>query len=189
MSDPNPFTLLLERADHGDAAAAAELFPLVYGELRRIAAAQLSREAPGQTLQPTALVHEAWMRLASSDGQAWKSRSHFVAAAAESMRRVLVDAARRKLRVKRGAGAERVDLVESQVPEPLADQRILEVNDALGVLQREAPELAEVVMLRFFAGLNHHEVGALLGLNEKTIRRRWELARLRLHALIESSSA
>ncbi len=183
----NQFTRILQLAGNGDTAAATELFPLVYEELRRVAAAQLGRESPGQTLQPTALVHEAWLRLSAGDDRTWKNRGHFVAAATEAMRRILVDRARRKLRLKRGAGAERVELEESRLASPVEDEKILEVNSAVDRLEAESAELAQIVKLRFFAGMNHLEVAEVLGVNEKTVRRRWELARVRLHALIMSA--
>ncbi|MCC7374804.1 MAG: sigma-70 family RNA polymerase sigma factor [Verrucomicrobiales bacterium] len=165
----------------GDAASASEaLFSRVYDELRRIAALQLSREPAGQTLQPTALVHEAWIRLSAGDARCWKSQIQFVAAASEAMRRILVDRARAKLRLKRGRRSEHVMLDEAMVETPESEQHILEVHHTLEHLERDEPELAEVVRLRFFGGLNHDEIGALLGVHERTIRRRWELARVRL---------
>lgn len=174
------FSQILERADSGDARAAEALFPLVYQELRRIAAGQLGRESAGQTLQPTALVHEAWLRLTAGDGRSWQGREHFVAAATEAMRRILVDRARRKLRIKRGGDQERVDVEESRWMGPVKDEQVLEVNAAVERLEQEDPEQARIVKLRFFGGMSHDEIAAVLGVNEKTVRRRWELARLRL---------
>lgn len=169
-------------------SAAEDLFPLVYEELRRIAASKLDRESPGQTLQPTALVHEAWLRLGAGNGQLWQNQEHYVAAAAEAMRRILVDRARAKLRQKRGNNPERVDFDLLELTHPSADQQILQVHDAVDLLALESPDMAYIVKLRFFAGLNHDEIGSLLGVNEKTVRRRWELARVRLFELIPSVS-
>lgn len=182
MSD---FSQILERAGAGDARAAEALFPLVYNELRRIAAGQLGREAAGQTLQPTALVHEAWLRLSAGDGRAWQDQGHFVAAATEAMRRILVDRARRKMRIKRGGDQERVQVEESQWMGPATDEQVLEVNAAVERLETEDPEQAQVVKLRFFGGMSHDEIAEALGVNEKTVRRRWELARLRLFQWIQ----
>ncbi|MBL9126729.1 MAG: sigma-70 family RNA polymerase sigma factor [Verrucomicrobiales bacterium] len=181
------WTEMLNRAETGTPEAAEALFPVVYEELRRIAAAQLAREAPGQTLQPTALVHEAWMRLSGEGTRAWQGRRHFVSAASEAMRRILVDRARRKQRLKRGGDPERVELDESGWASPMADEQILEVNAALDRLEKEDAELAQIVKMRFFAGLNHDEAAAALGVNEKTVRRRWELARVRLFRWIQES--
>jgi RNA polymerase sigma factor (TIGR02999 family) len=174
------FTHLLARAQGGDARASEDLLPLVYSELRRLAAAKMSRESPGQTLQPTALVHEAWLRLGGDQQPDWHNRSHFLAAAAEAMRRILVENARRKLRAKRGGGNQRIELHESAIEAPVEDEKILQVHEALDALAAEDPQKAEIVKLRFFAGLNHHEIAALLGVNEKTVRRHWEVAKVRL---------
>ena len=183
----NDFTQVLERAQGGDPRAAAELLPLVYGELRRLAAAKMAREAPGHTLQPTALVHEAWLRLGGDNQPAWQNRSHFLGAAAEAMRRILVENARRKLRLKRGGGNERVELQDSAIAAPVEDEKILQVHEALKALSAEDPQKAEIVKLRFFAGLNHEEIAALLGVNEKTVRRHWEVAKVRLFQSITAS--
>ena len=177
MSD---VTRILDRVQQGDAKAAQELLPLVYEELRRLAAQKMAREAPGQTLQPTALVHEAWLRLGGEDQPAWQNRAHFLAAAAEAMRRILVENARRKLRLKRGGGHERVELHESGIEAPADDEKVLQVHEALEALAVEDPEKAQIVKLRFFVGLSHDEIAALLRVNEKTVRRHWELAKVRL---------
>src|SRR5205809_5335286 len=177
MSD---VTHILDRVRQGDSAAADELLPLIYDELRKLAAAKMAREAPGQTLQATALVHEAWLRLGGDEQPAWQNRAHFLAAAAEAMRRILVEGARRKLRLKRGAGAERVDLHESAIEAPAEDERILQVHEALEVLSAEDPEKARIVKLRFFVGLSHEAIAALLGVNENTVRRHWEVATVRV---------
>ena len=180
-------TRILHSIDQGDPSAAEKLLPLVYDELRRLAAAKIAHEAPGQTLQATALVHEAWLRLGGEDQPAWQSRAHFLSAAAEAMRRILVESARRKLRLKRGGGAERVELHESAIEAPAEDERILHVNDALEVLSAEDPEKARIVKLRFFVGLSNEEIAALLGVNERTVRRHWEVAKVRLFLSIKAA--
>jgi len=184
MSD---VTRILDRIRQGDPGAAAELLPLVYEELRKLAAAKMAREAPGQTLQATALVHEAWLRLGGEDQPAWQNRAHFLAAAAEAMRRILVESARRKLRLKRGGGGERVELHESAIERPAEDEKILQVHEALEILSAEDPEKAQIVKLRFFVGLSHEEIAALLGVNEKTVRRHWEVAKVRLFQNIKAA--
>jgi len=184
MSD---VTRILEAAQSGDPTAAEQLLPLVYDELRRLAALKMASEAAGQTLQPTALVHEAWLRLAGPDQPAWQNRSHFFGAAAEAMRRILVENARRKLRLKRGAGQQRVELHESAVAAPAEDDKILQVHAALDSLALEDPEKAQIVKLRFFVGLSHEEIAALLGVNEKTVRRHWEVAKVRLFQHIKAT--
>ena len=180
------FTQLLQSVERGDANASAELLPLVYDELRRVAAAKMAREVPGQTLQATALVHEAWLRLGGNAQPNWQNRGHFFAAAAEAMRRILVENARRKLRLKRGGGQERTELHESALEAPVEDEKILQVNEALEALAAQDPLKANIVKLRFFAGLDHEEIAALLGVNEKTVRRHWEVAKVRLFQSIKA---
>ena len=179
-------TQIFERIEQGDGNATEELLPLVYEELRNLAAHKMAHEAPGQTLQPTALVHEAWLRLGGDDQPAWQNRAHFLAAAAEAMRRILVESARRKLRLKRGGGGERLELHESAIQAPAEDEKILQVHAALEVLSVEDPEKAQIVKLRFFVGLSHEEIAALLGVNEKTVRRHWEVAKVRLFQNIKA---
>src|SRR5262245_20964166 len=147
----------------------------------------MAHQAPGHTLQPTALVHEAWLRLGGDDQPAWQNRAHFLSAAAEAMRRILVETARRKLRLKRGGRVERVELQESVIEVPVKDEKILQVHEALDVLAIEDPEKAQIVKLRFFVGLNHGEIAALLGVNEKTVRRHWEVAKVRLFQSIKAA--
>ena len=161
----------------GDERAAEQLPPLVYEELRRLAAAKMASEAPTQTLQPTALVHEAWLRLARQSRADWKNREHFYAVASEVMRRILVDRARRRRSGKHGGDLERVDLdaVESVVR--LDDAVVLQVHDALARLEAEDAVKAEVVKLRFFAGLQNPEIAALLRVFEKTVQRHWAFAK------------
>jgi len=167
-------------------AAADQLLPVVYDELRQLAAQKMAHELPGQTLQPTALVHEAWLRLGGDGQPGWQNRAHFIAAAAEAMRRILVENARRKLRLKRGGKQERVELEESAIAAPAEDEKVLQVHEALDRLAREDPQKAEIVKLRFFVGLSHDEIAALLGVNEKTVRRHWEVAKVRLFQSITS---
>ena len=138
MSD---VTRILDRVQHGDPKAAEELLPLVYDELRKLAAHKMANEAPGQTLQPTALVHEAWFRLGGDDQPAWQNRGHFLAAAAEAMRRILVESARRKLRLKRGGGGERVELHDSAIEAPAGDEKILHMNRSSIRYSRARPRI------------------------------------------------
>ncbi|HXP59856.1 MAG TPA: ECF-type sigma factor [Dongiaceae bacterium] len=145
----------------------------------------MGREAPGQTLQPTALVHEAWLRLGADRQPAWQNRAHFLAAAAEAMRRILVENARRKLRPKHGGDQQRVELDESVIEPPAEDEKVLQVHEALDALAAEDAQKAEIVKLRFFVGLGNEEIAAALGLNEKTVRRHWEVAKVRLFQSIK----
>jgi len=174
-------TSILERLEQGDPRAADELMPLVYEELRRLAEAKMSREAAGQTLQPTALVHEAWLRLSGRDGPRFANRSHFFGAAAEAMRRILVDAARRKSRDKRGGQWTRVDLEEVQLAADSDPAVTLGIDEALTRLAAGHPEKAELVKLRFFAGLSLPEAAQALDLSLTTAKRRWAFARAWLY--------
>lgn len=171
-------TRLLDAAAHGNSVAAAELLPLVYGELRQLAAAKMAHEQPDQTLQPTALVHEAWMRLVGVDGQAkFENRAHFFGAAAEAMRRILVDNARRKHRLKHGGALRRVDWITLDVAMAEDDDAVLAVSDALDKLAQHDATGAELIKLRFFAGLSNVEAAKMLGLAERTAKRNWAYAR------------
>src|SRR5499426_4177820 len=155
-------TQLLSAIDAGDPKAAGQLLPLVYEELRKLAAAKMAQEKPGQTLQATALVHEAWLRLVGADEQneqkAWNSRGHFFGAAAEAMRRILVESARRKARLRHGGELEKVSADQIEIAAALPDERLVQVSEALDDLEREAPEAAQVVKLRYFAGLTQEQV-------------------------------
>src|SRR5689334_19812673 len=169
-------TRLLDAAAAGDPHAAGRLLPLVYDELRRLAAQRLARERPGQTLQPTALVHEAYLRLVGADAdRMWGSRAHFLAAAAEAMRRILVETARRKARKKRGGGLRRIDLPDPPAPDP--DEDLLALNEALNRLAQEDPVAAKVVELHQFAGLGHDETATAQGITIYLARRKWTYAR------------
>jgi RNA polymerase sigma factor (TIGR02999 family) len=172
MSD---VTQILGRVEKGDANAAQELVPLIYDELRRLAAARLALERPGQTLQATALVHEAWLRLAGQER--WQGRRHFFGAAAEAMQRILVENARRKRRVKHGGEMERVDIAEIELPSPLPDQELLALDAALSKLGQANPKAAELVRLCFFTGLTQAEAGEQLGVSTATAERIWAFAR------------
>jgi RNA polymerase sigma factor (TIGR02999 family) len=174
MSD---VTRILDRVQQGDAKAAEELLPLVYDQLRKLAAVRMAQQQPGQTLQATALVHEAWLRLEANENQGWQSRKHFFAAAAQAMRHILIERARHKLRARHGAGLERVDLDEIEIPAPTDDDRILQLSDALDELALLAPEKAEVVKLRFFVGLGEQETAELLSLSPRTVERYWRYAK------------
>lgn len=178
-------TQALQRLQEGDPGAGDQLLGLVYGELRRLAAAKLAGEAPGQTLQPTALVHEAWLRLGGDAQPAWQNRAHFFAAAGEAMRRILIEKARRRQRVRHGAGLERVELDDSGLVAPEADERLLQVHDALDRLAVEDPVKADVVKLRFFVGLSDRETAEALGLSERTIERHWAYAKVWLLRAIQ----
>jgi RNA polymerase sigma factor (TIGR02999 family) len=183
MSGMSEVTRILGQIQRGDPTAAEQLLPLVYDELCRLAAHKLAQEKPGQTLQPTALVHEAYLRLvakgdASAPGElSWDSRGHFFAAAAEAMRRILVDSARRKKRVKRGGDRQRVDLKEHDVPVELPEDDILALDEALPRLAEADPAAAQVVQLHFFAGLSIDQVAETLGVSRATAYRQWSYAR------------
>lgn len=172
MSD---VTRLLAAIHHGDTGAGEKLLPLVYEELRQLARAKMTRERPGHTLQATALVHEAWLRLGD---QPFENRAHFFGAAAEAMRQILVDSLRRRLRAKRGGGAEHcdVDEIEIAAPDGRADE-LLQVHELLDRFAAEEPQKAELVKLHFFAGLTLTEAGSVLGLPERTAKRHWAYAR------------
>ena len=171
MSD---VTRLLAAIRRGDPRAAEELLPLVYGELQQIARAKMAREQPGHTLQPTALVHEAWRRLGE---QRFENRAHFFGAAAEAMRRILVEAARRKHAARRGGGQAHADVDEIEIAAPVPDDELLAVHEALDRLAAHDAQKAELVKLRYFAGLGIEETAAALGISERTAKRHWRYAR------------
>ncbi len=164
--------------ESGEPRMGAELLPLVYEELRRVAARRLSQELPGQTLQATALVHEAWLRVAGGHDQPWNSPGHFFCAAAEAIRRILVENARRKRRLKRGGGSEKVPLDALQLASPLPDEELLALDEALTELAQSDPAAAELVKLRFFVGLTQAEACEQLGISRSTGDRTWAFARL-----------
>ena len=186
MSD---VTQILEALARGDPTVADELLPLLYDQLRTLAAHKMANEAPGQTLQPTALVHEAWLRLAGSGQEHWNSRGHFFGAAAEAMRRILVERARKKARVRHGGQLERVDLDHVTMATQDNDDTILAVHEALEKLAVQSPQKAEVVKLRYFAGMEHAEIAEALGVSEPTVRRHWAYARSWLYAELKLQMA
>jgi RNA polymerase sigma factor (TIGR02999 family) len=169
-------TQLLHAINQGDPVAASELLPVVYEELRRLAAHRMAGQAPGQTIQATALVHEAWLRLAGNDGVRWNDRAHFFRAAAEAMRRILIDAARSKGRQKRDGG-QRIELSSLDLATEATPEVLLIVHEALGNLAVEDEVKAELVKLRFFTGLTLEEAARVLGLSEATAKRAWSFAR------------
>ncbi len=170
-------TLVLDAIDRGESQAAEQVLPLVYNELRNVATARMLQESGGHTLQPTALVHEAWLRLVGDGSQNWKNRAYFFAAAAEAMRRILVDHARRKSRLKHGGGQERLNIEDLDVAEPAPDDKILMVDDALAQLERSNPERARVVVMKFFGGMTNKEVADTLGIGERSVDRHWMCAK------------
>jgi RNA polymerase sigma factor (TIGR02999 family) len=177
-------TRILSGVPPGDSKAAVDLLPLVYDELRRLAAHKMAGELPGQTLQPTALVHEAWLRLSEQSNVQWQNREHFYAVAAEVMRRILVDRARRRQARKHGGQLERVDLDAVESVATVDDEQLLQVHEALERLASEDAGKAHIVKLRFFVGLNNAEVAALLGVSEKTVKRHWAFAKAWLARVI-----
>jgi RNA polymerase sigma factor (TIGR02999 family) len=184
----NEVTRLLSDLAHGDDHAAGQLLPLVYEELRRLAAQQLAREAPGQTLQATALVHEAYLRLVGADADRhWGGRGHFFVAAAEAMRRILVEKARRKSRRKHGGGRRRVELDEAHLRVEPANDDILAVDEALQALEQVEPQIAALVKLHFFTGLPLPEAARALGISERTAYRDWAYARAWLARFLKRS--
>jgi RNA polymerase sigma factor (TIGR02999 family) len=185
----NEVTRILSAIEGGDLHAAEQLLPLVYDELRKLAAQKLAQEKPGQTLEATALVHEAYLRLVDTKkAQHWDSRAHFFAAAAEAMRRILVEQARRKGRIRHGGGLRRADLFDQEVPAPAADEQILLLDEALTRLAAARPQAAELVKLRFFSGLTVEEASSILDLSPRTARRLWVFARAWLRREMEQSS-
>ena len=176
----NNITLVLESMGRGESKATEELFPLVYEELRRLAAAQMAREAAGHTLQPTALVHEAWLQLVGAGERTWKNRAHFFGAAADAMRRILIDNARRKSALERGGGQERVAIEELEITAAILDEHILMIDEALQRLEAEDPQKARIVSLKFFGGQNNEETAECLGISLSTVKRQWILARIKL---------
>ena len=178
-------TRILDRVQAGDPKAAEELLPLVYEDLRQLAASKMAQQPPGQTLQATALVHEAWLKVQGSGADNWHDRQHFFRTAAEAMRQILIDRARRRLRLRHGQNAERVDLDEFEIAAPVKEEILLQLNDALAELKAASPERAEIVTLRFFAGLGETEIASILNLSERTVQRQWSYARAWLFARIE----
>lgn len=186
MSDA---TLLLTAVEEGDPAAAEKLLVLVYGELRRLATFRMAKEPAGQTLQPTALVHEAWLRLIGSATPRFENRAHFFSAAAEAMRRILIDRARSKLAQKHGGGAEHIDLDDCEFAAPEPDEQMISIHDALDRLAAVHPRQAELVKLRYFGGLTIEETAQLLGISNSTAKNDWTFSRAWLFREIQSGGA
>ena len=180
-------TRILEAIQRGEKHAPADLLPLVYDELRLLAAQKLACERPGQTLQATALVHEAWLRLTDSGDSEWEGRGHFFAAAAEAMRRILVEIARRKNRLCHGGGLERVDLDQVELVCGLPSDELLALNEALGNLEQLDPMGAQIVKLRFFTGLTHPQIAEALEVSLSTVERSWAFSRVWLFQQVQGS--
>ncbi len=185
MSDTGQVTQILNSIKQGDPQAAEQLLPLVYEELRKLAAQRLSREPTGQTLQATALVHEAYVRLVDTEHQQkWDSRGHFFASAAEAMRRILVDRARRKQAQKHGGDRQRIDVNEADLAERSQADELLAIDEALDELAQHDPQAAELVKLRFFAGFGHQEAAEMLGITRRAADRLWATARAWIYVRI-----
>src|SRR5512134_2709528 len=174
MSD---ITLMLQAVARGERQASSDLLPLVYEELRRLAGARMANELAGQTLQPTALVHEAWLRLVGDGDRTWQNRAHFFGAAAEAMRRILIERARHKSRLKHGGGQARLNIEDLELAQTTPDDKVLLVDEALERLKAEDPELERMVVLKFFGGLNNEEIAEALGLAPRSFDRQWAYAR------------
>lgn len=184
MSDA---TLLLIAVEQGDPTAAEKLLDLLYTELRRLATSRMAKESPDHTLQPTALVHEAWLRLVGTQTPKFENRAHFFAAAAEAMRRILIDRARRKLAVRHGGDLTRVEFDEQELPAPDADRQLLAVHEALDSLAKEHPVQAEVVKLRYFVGMTNEETAQALNISVATVKNYWTFARIWIFNEIKNS--
>ena len=182
MSD---VTRILDAAQKGDPKAAEELLPLVYDELRKLASAKMAQERPDQTLQPTALVHEAWLRLTGNERQQWNGRAHFFGAAAEAMRRILIENARRKRAARHGGGQTRLDINEIEIATDAPDDELLAVSDTLEKLAEHDSQMAELVKLRYFVGLTTEEAAEVLGISLRTAERWWTYSRAWLYQEFE----
>jgi RNA polymerase sigma factor (TIGR02999 family) len=182
-------TRILNAIERGDAKAADELLPLVYEELRKLAAHKMANETPGQTLQPTALVHEAWLRLVGSANPKFEGRAHFFGAAAEAMRRVLIDRARRKRALRHGGARQRVNVEEVEISAAVEDDQLLAVNDALEKFAAQDKAKAQLVKLRYFVGMTIEEAAQMLGISEPTAKRWWTYSRAWLYNEINKSNA
>jgi RNA polymerase sigma factor (TIGR02999 family) len=181
-------TRMLRSASDGGTLPSEDLLPLVYDELRQLASAGMRGEAAGQTLQPTALVHEAWLRLAAKDERRWNDRAHFFRTAAQVMRRILVDRARQKSSLKRGGDAIRLNIADLDLAHTTPDDRVLMINDVLERLERENPDIAQVITMRFFGGLSTAEISESLGISERSVERRWTFAKVCLFRMIREET-
>ena len=180
-------TQLLAAVQQGEPRAADKLLDLIYDELRRLATCKMAREAPGQTWQPTELVHEAWLRLVGANKPQFENRAHFFSAAAEAMRRILIDRARRKQTMRHGGACERVDLEGQDLAAPGVDQQLLAIDEVLDKLAKEHPAQAEVVKMRYFVGMTNEEAAQLLGVSVTTVKNYWQFARAWILHEIENS--
>jgi RNA polymerase sigma factor (TIGR02999 family) len=183
MSD---VTRILQSMESGDSKAADELLPLVYGELRKLAASKMANESPNQTLQPTALVHEAWLRLTGNENVKWNGRGHFFGAAAEAMRRILIDSARRKQAARHSGGKQRLDIEEIEIVAPAKEDELLAINEALEEMGTVDKQKAELVKLHYFVGLTMEECADVLSISVPTARRWWNYSRAWLYQKIQS---
>ena len=181
-------TELLNALKENHSEASENLLPLVYEELRKLASAKMVHVPPGQTLQATALVHEAWLRIQKSSPNQWSNRAHFFAAAAEAMRRILVEQARRKSRIRHGGGQRRVNVEDVDICSEAPEDKILLIHEALETLATVDPLKAEIVQLKFFAGLKNYDVANVMSVSEKTVRRQWNAAKLRLFQMIKADT-
>lgn len=177
LSNMSDITLVLDAISRGESQASEKLLPLVYNELRNLASVRMLQESAGHTLQPTALVHEAWLRLAGDGKQNWKGRAYFFAAAAEAMRRILVEHARRKARLKHGGGQQRLNIEDLQLADTAPDEKILLVEEALEQLERSNSERSRVVVMKFYGGMTNKEVADMLGIGERSVDRHWVCAK------------
>ena len=187
-SDPSQVTHILRAAGAGDAQAARELLPLVYAELRRLAESRLKRTPPGQTLQATALVHEAYLRLIGKDEPGWRDRGHFFFAAARAIQDILVESARKRSSLKRGGDRRRIDISKLEIADEAPPEDLLAFSEALAELEIEDAAAHKLIMLRFFAGLTEPQAAEALGISERTARREWRFARVRLLQLIDGGT-
>ena len=177
MLEAADITQILQAIGRSEEGASERLLPLVYAELRRLAAARMSHEMAGQTLQPTALVHEAWLRLVKDGDRTWQNRGHFFGAAAEAMRRILIERARHRSRLKHGGGQARLNIEDLELAETTPDDKVLLVDEALARLKQEDPELERIVVLKFFGGMSNSEIAETLGIANRTLDRQWAYAR------------
>ena len=177
-------TQILQAVEQGEEHSSQRLLPLVYDELRRLAAARMALEPENQTLQPTALVHEAWLRLVAPGEVHWQNRRHFFSAAAEAMRRIMIERARRKSRLKHGGGQQRLDIADLQLADTTPDEKVLLIDEALERLQAEDPEKARIVVMKFFGGLTNREVAESFNVTERTIERQWAYAKAWLFSAV-----
>jgi len=177
MSEAAEITQVLHAIGRSEEGASEKLLPLVYADLRRLAAARMAQELPGQTLQPTALVHEAWLRLVKDGDRTWQNRAHFFGAAAEAMRRIMIERARHRSRLKHGGGKVRLNIEDLELADTTPDEKILLVDEALVRLKAEDPELERIVLLKFFGGLSNAEIAESLGIAPRTLDRQWAYAR------------